>query len=683
MNIYEMRIGGVNAELQMGEHMILRWSIAGLVALAALGGVTAWSVKRRADRELSAARAAAERRGWVPFERELRRPMAESGITLIQNRRAVRDVAAFGGGVFAATEGGLVEFSEDGARKRQWTVRDGLPESDLTAVASFGSKLYIGTRSRGLVAFDGNRFERYRWTDREAQAVTTLTEARGRLLVGTFAGGLLEFDGAGFREIRSGGAEGQRIAGVTCLVADEARLLIGTFADGLWINEGDTWSHIAVVDGLPSNRVVGIVADGARLIVATDFGVASVAAAGLAGASGRRVEILATLPALGGIAACGDAILVCRDNGELFRLNGGSGRGRLDPISWGRAGNVSSCQFKSFESKTGQTSNTRPEQALWLLSSEGVWRTSWQDGRFPVRFAPQPFGRGEEAEQLTSNLISAMAFDDLGRLWAGSFRRGIDLFTPEGRRIAHLESEAAREINSLVWDDAAKRMLAGTSQGLVQFDGALQPRAMTKSDGLLANSVSHAAPVRTRSSNALALATSRGLSLIDGERRQALTTAQGLPANSVYTILWRREFLFAGTLGGLAQIAGGRVVRVFNDANSKLSQNWVTALCASGDRIFVGSYGGVYELTPAGDFTSFASQIGKQIVNPNAMYADGERLYVGTLDGAWVLDLRSQRWTSLKDELPARTVLSVTGDGRHVYFGTTSGIARIRCPGRG
>jgi ligand-binding sensor domain-containing protein len=65
------------------------------------------------------------------------------------------------------------------------------------------------------------------------------------------------------------------------------------------------------------------------------------------------------------------------------------------------------------------------------------------------------------------------------------------------------------------------------------------------------------------------------------------------------------------------------------------------------------------------------------VVNPNAIYSDGERLYVGALDGAWVMDLRSQKWVRLKAELPSLTVLSLAGDGRQVYFGTTGGIARI------
>ena len=47
------------------------------------------------------------------------------------------------------------------------------------------------------------------------------------------------------------------------------------------------------------------------------------------------------------------------------------------------------------------------------------------------------------------------------------------------------------------------------------------------------------------------------------------------------------------------------------------------------------------------------------------MASDGQRLYVGALDGAWVLDLRSQQWMRLKDELPSSVVLSVAvGDDR-------------------
>ncbi|MGH9939563.1 MAG: hypothetical protein ACREAM_25260, partial [Blastocatellia bacterium] len=305
----------------------------------------------------------------------------------------------------------------------------------------------------------------------------------------------------------------------------------------------------------------------------------------------------------------------------------------------------------------------------------------WQDERLSGTPRISRFGE-QSPGALASNLISALAFDDLGRLWAGSFRNGVDVIAPngvlDGRRVAHLESETIREINALVWDERSKRMLAATAQGLVSFDGSFGSERLGAADGLLSNSVLSAAAFQRGDRAGLALATSRGLSLGESKRWRGLTAVQGLPGNSVYSVLSHRDFIYAGALGGLAQIAGGRVVRVFKDSNSKLTHNWVTAICEAGPRLFIGTYGGgVFELTAAGEFASFASEIGKQIVNPNAMASDGERLYVGALDGAWVLDLRSQKWTRLKDELPSSVVLSVAIDGERVYFGTTSGIARI------
>ena len=679
-------------------------ALASLIAIAAL--IIGWSVKRRADREFEAARALLEERAFAPFEKDAMRAFAGDEVKLIQSSRAIRGLAQYNGSVFAATDGGLVEFDEEGKAKRRYTTLDGLPESDLTSVAVFNSKLFIGSGSQGLIVFDGKRFERYRWTDRDAQAVTVLLEDRGRLLIGTFAGGLLEFDGRRFREIKISTASGtdsritkseqegqRRLAGITRLIADGARLFVGTFADGLWVNDSDRWSHFTVADGLPSNRVVGIVADGDQLIAATDFGLAVVDA----GSSQRHFQTIATLPELSSAIRWGGQILLCKDDGEIFRLSlesvpravtnvTGSGASSsapraalISPIDWKRPESLSSCQLASFVKGKKPMGET-----LVLMSGEGMWRLGWQDERLSGAPRVSRFGETPNLSlgPLKSNVISALAFDDLGRLWAGSFRDGIDVIAPDGlsdgRRATHLESEAVREINALVWDGKSRRMLAATAQGLIRFDGSFGSERLSKVDGLLSNSVLGAAVIQGGNSDGMALATSRGLSLGDAKRFRGLTTIQGLPDNGVYSVLSHREFIYAGTRGGLAQIAGGRVVRVFKDSNSKLSHNWATALCAVGPRLFIGAYGGgVFELTAAGELASFASEAGRQTVNQNAMASDGERLYVGALDGAWVLDLRSQKWTRLKDELPSSVVLSVAVDARRVYFGSTGGIARV------
>lgn len=660
-----------------------RWLIGLALALLCAGLITAWMVKRNAQREFNAARSLLDKQSLVAFEREARPALLSGEIKLIQSSRHIRSLARFNNSIFAATGGGLVEFAEDGKLKRRYSTLDGLPESDLTTLGAFNSKLFIGSRSEGLTVFDGRRFERYRWTDRNAQAVTALLEDRGRLLIGTFAGGLLEFDGQRFREIKVE-SDQKRLAGINCLIADGQRLFVGTFANGLWVNDADRWSHFTIADGLLSNRIVGVATVGDQLVVASDFGVAAAPINqildGANSSSPTRFQTIAILPELASLANSGDDILLCKDNGEMFQLAAGarsSSRIQIAPVSWNRPRSLSSCQLAAF------ARNNRPMgQTLWLTCSEGIWRIGWQGERLRGRLSFSEFGKVDRPEEvLTSNVISALAFDDLGRLWAGSFRNGIDVISPEHGRVAHLESEFTREINAMVWDEDAKRMVVATAQGLIRFDNSFASQRVSAADGLLSNSVLGVALVRNKSkagATNLALATSRGLSLGEAKSWRGLTTVQGLPSNSVYSVLAHREFIYAGTLGGLAQIAGGRVVRVFKDSNSKLTQNWVTAICSTGGRLFIGAYGGgVFELTAAGEFTSFASEIGKQVVNPNAMMSDGERLYAGTLDGVWVLDLRSQKWMRLKNELPSNVALTVTSNGAHVYFGTTSGIARV------
>src|SRR5262249_1486520 len=150
--------------------------IAITLSLALAGGVTAWMIRRRANQEFESARAALERSAFIPFDKEICRALDATSITLMQNHNNVRYLVRFENSYFAATGGGLVELAEDRRLKRVYTVLDGMPESDLLCLAVFQSKLHIGSRSEGLIVFDGKRFEQFRWTDRKAQAVTALSE---------------------------------------------------------------------------------------------------------------------------------------------------------------------------------------------------------------------------------------------------------------------------------------------------------------------------------------------------------------------------------------------------------------------------------------------------------------------------------------------------------------------------
>ncbi len=635
----------------------IRKTLLLLLVLALIAGlVSVWRVKQRADLRLADERARREKQSLVPFEQKLLKPISSKAIEIWQSHEATRAIARFNDSYFVASDGGLIELDQTGKLVRHYTVLDGLPESDLLSLAVFNSKLFIGTRTEGLVDFDGAQFHGYRWTDRTSQSIDALFVDEGRLLIGTRAGGLIGFDGREFKEVTAG-AEHTRLLEISHLSKDGSRLFIGTFADGLWIEEGGRWSHFTTNDGLLSNRVVGVAVAGQNLFVATDFGLS------VTENKQASFRTLVTLPSLSSLALTADSLVLSKDNGETFTFRTNqdvSSSRQVTPIPWARAGRSAGTRLLTVDNH------------LWLLTEEGLNRTAGAN-------AFVAWGQPDRHRTLTTNLVSALTIDSDARVWAGNFRRGIDVLNQQGTQLAHLESETNREINGLTTDQEANSILVASSAGLLRFDSSLRnTEQWSTKDGLLSNAVLQVAHWDVDDENTLALATSKGLSLGARGKLHGLTTVQGLPSNSLYTVLVQGRKTYAGTLGGLAVIEDGRVSRVFKDTNSKLTTNWVSALSAVGNRIFVGTYGGgLFELSASGELRSFATEVGRVVVNPNAMWSDGLRLFVGTLGGALIFEPASQKWTKVKSELPSRNVMSITGTDNYVYFGTTGGIARI------
>lgn len=607
-----------------------------LAALVFTFAVEIIRVKNSARSELEKERS--RHKSHLPFERTNLIPHSKNNIQILQNINETRDFVKFQDSYFAATNGGFVQFSTDGNLINHFTVLDGLSESDLTDLIVFNAKLFIGTRSQGLLVFDGEKFESYKWTDRDAQAITAFLIDDGRLLIGTFAGGLIEFDGKNFGEIKP---EDKKLLTVNSLIKDGSRLFVGTFDNGLWILESGVWKHFTTADGLPSNRVVGVAGNGENVFVATDFGLVQTANF----QTNKPFRLIATLPTLSGIAKHKNQIFITKADGEVFTL-----------------GEKFTLKESAKNKELSEARLMKIDENLFLLAKQGIFQAN--GGNF------KQFSKTEN-NFLTDNFISALAFDTNGNLWTGTFRNGIDVFTKDGKKLKHIESETVREINFLKLED--NQVIAATSSGLIKFNNDFSSSELTKTDGLLSNSVTH-----FTNTNFLAIATGKGLTINDNGKLRSLSTVQGLPSNSTYATLFANKSLFVGTLGGLAEIQNNKVVRVYKDSNSNLKQNWVTALCSANERLFIGTYGGgIFELTASGEIRHFA-EIGKFVVNPNAMFSDGANLYVGTLEGVKMMNLSTQRWRSLTENLPSKVVMSITGNDEDIYFGTTSGIARIK-----
>ncbi|MBX7222258.1 MAG: hypothetical protein K1Y36_20080 [Blastocatellia bacterium] len=652
--------------------LLLAFIVTGCLALAG------WNIRKQALQRLDQTRSQLARENRVPFERNLLDPLQTTAITYFQSTGTIRAVAPFAGDLYAATDAGLLKLAPTGQLLRHFTVLDGLPESDLTCLFVFQSRLWMGTQSQGLVTFDGKRFEHWRWLDRQAQTVTAFCEDAGTLLIGTRAGGLIQFAGNTFQEIKGGPAK-VRLTGISSLGKFGACLFVGTFAEGLWMYQNDHWQQVTVAQGLPSNRVIGVLVQNGHLLVVTDFGVGVTEFRELAeiplDSTGMVFRTIATLPPLSALAVWAGTCFLVRDNGELFRLAEPKTGWTAEPLSdlgWNPGPGFSGAGLAP------------SDNALFVFGEGGIWQTQ-KGPEAGSRLTLTPFYVPPRQAFPTRNVISAVGLDSAQNLWVGTFRTGLDVVAPDGRPLTHLESEMVREINTITLNAKTGEVLVATSAGVVVFDKQFHSRVITVSEGLLHNATAQVLPLDgefpgspKQGSGGIMAATSRGLSFGSPGAMNGMTNIQGLPGNSVTAMLPYKGTWMVGTMGGLAEIAAGRVVRTFTTANSKLTNNWISGLAGMGDRLFVGTYGGgVLELLPSGEWHAFTTEIGKATVNPNCMMAHRKHLFVGTLNGLWVMDLETRQWTRLTRELPGAIVLSLAADQRYLWVGTTSGIARI------
>jgi ligand-binding sensor domain-containing protein len=665
----------------------------GVVALIIIGGgvgLYLW----RLNGALNEARKRQEAQGRIETtETRLRAPSTD-GVAVYLNSSDTRATAIMHGTRYLATSGGLIALDEAGALKKRYTTLEGLTDDDLTSLAVFRDKLFIGTASRGLMSFDGTTFAAYGFQKPKATRVQTLAATNSELLIGTLDGGLFEFDGQRFtrRYNSTAGADFER---VTALLPFESRLYIGTQDKGLYIWREAHIERVDVADGLPSPHVTGLVALNGRLsaqgeiAVATDFGVV--------GLNDRNeTKPISNRPNITSLAFSGGRLWAGLFDGGITELTDpASDNGRaIEPARANKTVEAASKDVTGLP-RAAPAAVAANGDHLWALTTNGAF---YRDaGASTPGFQGVAKSLSSDQQVLSEGHITGLAIDGTGRLWVGYFDAGIDTISPEtGERISHMQDDRLREINYVRYDPDEHRMLAATSRGLVVFDERLKENVLTRDQsGLISDSVAHvslmdvpeivpvanraAASMRAMSNHALVLATAAGLTEVSGGRARSITAFHGLASNHLYTSAAMGNRLFVGTLAGLVELEGLTVLRTYTTSNSRLSHDWVTALANVNGTLYIGTNGGgVDALLPTGEFINFSDDIGRFEVNQNAMDFDGERLYIGTSDrGILVYNTTGRRWTNFREGLPSQNVTALTSDDKYVYAGTLNGLMRI------
>ncbi|MCS6884727.1 MAG: hypothetical protein RMM17_02945 [Acidobacteriota bacterium] len=564
-------------------------------------------------------------------------------------RKEVRALAWYDGSLWAATAAGLLELDKDFSVRQTVTSLDGLPSNDLTCLAVYNSQLFFGSAEGYLMSYDRKTLREYR-LKRKLQRINSLQVINGQLYIA--GSGLFAYDGENFRC--------EAVKGLFTAVAESYGTgYFGTFADGLIVRRHGYTLSYGRQEGLQSERVVSIIASENRVFVATDMGLAEVVA------DSNRAVPLVTLPSLASFAIFANRGYLLRDTGELFSFELDRPVETFTPIDhpWPK---TSTCKLLALDNQ------------LVLLSNQGSWiATNTPQGKLHFTRLQLP------DLTISDNAITSLAVDEQERIWIGYFSKGLDIFS--GNSVKHIEDEYVREVNALLWDRESKRMFVATSAGLVIFDEQLQRTLLNQSDGIISKNIVSIGLISSRVMAAypdsaarklLALSTAAGLSIGQKSGFRNYTTLNGLASSSVYAACEFDNKLYVATLGGLAVFEYGRIVKTYSTFNSPLAANWITALLAVADRLYIGTYGGGISVLDENGIKTL--ELGRCEVNFNAIVSDEARLYVGTLDdGLWIMDLVTRRWKRLRSGLPSGNVTAIARKSSQLYIGTMNGIIKV------
>ena len=529
---------------------------------------------------------------------------------------------------------------------RHWDVPQGLPQAGAQSIVQTRDGFIWVATQEGLARFDGVAFTVF---DRRSVAVLphnnvqALLETRdGTLWIGT-AGGLVRYRAGRFETVAD--PDGFSAWVWALHESPDGTVWIGTFGDGLYRLRGGRIERLAE-DGPESTGFVWDIIDrpGGGVWLATD-----------------------------------DGVLECEADVVRPLAMSGLPKGRVNALLVDRT------------------------RALWLGGTEGVTRLA--DGR--VQTWSRPDG-------LRSGLVTVLQQDKDGALWVGTTA---GLHRLVGERLeawdAGLSDPMAGAIAAILEDRDASLWIGTADRGLAQLReapfvtygapeglpnenvravyvdragdawiGMLHGGLARVRDGRVIEWDTGAEPVLE---SVLALAGARGGGLWIGQERglslladgvvTRYTTADGLPSNSIWSVLEdSRGVVWAGTQGGgLARRVGDRFEWIPGspDVVHGLAETRDGAIWVAGRTGLARYHDGRWRR-----YTT-AHGLGTDVVLSVYEDADGV-LWIGTYQGG-LGRLKNGRVTTYTtaDGLFDDVVFGLIGDGRHLWLSSNRGLVRI------
>ena len=407
--------------------------------------------------------------------------------------RPVNDLVALPGGVWAATDGGVLHFDRTASRYSRHTRLDGLAEGRITtAAADESGDLWFGSSSGEISRYRaaGTRFDPPLTTFSDL-SLSDLLPVGDRLYVGSDSGiSVLLTDVLRVRESYWQLGRFPRSTSVTALVEHSGLLVAGT-------TEGVAWADLAAENLQNPDSWLNEEATGAvRALLSAGGDLLALAEDGIwrwEEGSWERELAPRGLRVLGGggetiLAATGTVVHERREAGRWPAVQsldappraiaGGAGESWVGTTAGLRSlGGPPLPDPGDPPAATFHDLATGPEGDLWAAVVPND-REGWPIG--VAHLAPSGWRVHGQASGLPSDLAVALEVTEEGEVWAGTWGSGIGVRTPGGdwRRLDHsssalrgiIASAAFVVVNDLMVDDRGLVWALNLQAGLAVFD---------------------------------------------------------------------------------------------------------------------------------------------------------------------------------------------------------------------
>jgi streptogramin lyase len=295
-------------------------------------------------------------------------------------------------------------------------------------------------------------------------------------------------------------------------------------------------------------------------------------------------------------------------------------------------------QWKNYTDMKGVVGISRSRNALWAATHGGLFRYSLNDGSFATL---------TNSEGLASNDLTAVLVDNEGKVWTGASNGAIDIYDPNNQTWQHvvdiLPSHKTRK-------GIASFVLFGDSLYIASdFGVSLFIRSRNEFRETYSKFGSFPSSIRVNSllvaSGRLWVATSSGIASADLTNPNlsaptawtTVTTAQGIPSNTVNALALFGGTIYAGTDAGLARL-GQSSWEFVNSLGAKK----ITGLGQIGGHLYAAALKDLYSIGMDG----VAALVGTSLpANINALADDGSGGVVVGVEGYGLAFLNGSTWS--------------------------------------